>query len=1276
MTIRSQEKTKQHFPVEHTSSKRSRDSKRSREHAWFRKALLLTAFGTAGLVSLGQVQAQAPQGPQAPQGQVDPRGSGAANQRPLMLPPSTQRGAASAQAPALAAASPVNAGDAKLQIYALPTEYVAYVVAQLQSQFGADKRVRITTEAQTGRLMVLAPEATQQQIAASVGAITKNLSPAVSDVSGQVLSSSVQQREYKLQRISWRELEDAILRIAGTRMSVSTSKNGELAQLQLLTDAGPREVMTIDRRTDTVRMQGSPKDVFAWSQIVSAVDFAQADSQRPTQIVPINPASPERIETALRLVRLASFQQPPQDQVTGQVPVNPDDDNAPGMAVGSPDSMGSGTGLIGDVDISFVPEMGVVIVKGGRRDVQRVLEVIEQIKKQSAETTPEIEIYPLKHVNGVALEPILRDLNDKVFTPRQGQVSLYALGQPNSLLLIGRPEALAAIKELIVKLDQPLDPNNQLRVFRLVNSSAIDAETLVRNFFAETTPGQAAAPANTSALTIGTRIKAVADYRTNSLIVQASPRDIAEVAKLILEIDVESTPAENEIRVFPIKNAVAAELQPILQSAITGTGATGAQTPGQPQQQQPQQGGSGNSRLTPPSSRLSIVPREGSAVNSGILAGVVITSNPSVNSLIVRAPSKSMPLIQALIEQLDQQPSAEASMKVYPIVNGDASTLVTILQQAFGLPVTNGSVQQGNLAGQFGLLNLPALVGGGESSLVPLRLSADTRTNTIIASGGSSDLDVIEALLYRLDEAGGNQRTTEVIWLRNANAADVNTAINSLFQGQRQLAQTLSTQGFNQQNQQVSLFERADREVLTIFVSPEASTNSIIISATPRYMKQIREVIERLDRQQPMIHVEMLIAEVTLDDQFEMGTELGLQDSLLFDRNSASGGTLGSPVFNVLNPAFNTGSPQRRPQNVAGQSSSGFAMGRTSELGYGGLVLAASSESVGLLFRMLQDANRAQILARPSLMTIDNNISVVNVGQSVPILGQSTNTVSGVTQGVDYINTGLTMQIQPRTNQDNLVNMIVAISRSSIDIANGLTINGATTPAFNQTLAQTRVTAYDGQTVILGGLISKQRISKSRRIPVLADIPLAGWLFRYDVESESRSELLVVMTPRVINFNDPNKLDTIKQVESSRMSWCLADVLNLYSDQGLSSGNGLWGPATSPVIYPDVTPAVDRENPNQNLAPQSYGQPLMDGEIIIENPSGFAPQMIIEPNGFNSGSIQPQSLMQPGTGSNAPMVNPALPIQNPSYPQPNSNSSRNTVIQRNNAQLPPSAVLK
>ncbi|MFN9465339.1 MAG: type II secretion system protein GspD [Planctomycetota bacterium] len=470
---------------------------------------------------------------------------------------------------------------------------------------------------------------------------------------------------------------------------------------------------------------------------------------------------------------------------------------------------------------------------------------------------------------------------------------------------------------------------------------------------------------------------------------------------------------------------------------------------------------------------------------------------------------------------------------------------------------------------------------------------------------------MIEALLSRLDETGGQQRINEVVWLRNANAIDVFNALNTLLTNQRTvITQQLVT------GQAISLFERIDREV---FVVSEPSTNSLIISATPRYMQQIKQVIERLDRQQPMIAVEILIAEVSLDDNFEMGTELGLQDSLLFDRGSATGGTLDSPPFNPLIP-LTPASPQRRPNNVAGQGLSSFAMGRSSaDLGYGGLVLAASNESVGLLFRMLQDANRVQILSRPSLMTIDNNISVVNVGQSVPTLTGTTNGFNGISTGVQYVNTGLTMQIQPRTNQDGLINMIVAVSRANIDPSGGIAIgfqtdaNGNTqpieAPIFNQTLAQTRVTAYDGQTVILGGLITKERASQSRRVPFLADIPLAGWLFRFDTEVERRTELLVVMTPRVINYNDPNKLDMIKQVESSRMSWCLADILNIYGDVGLSEGNGLWGPASSPVIYPDTNPTGDVGIPGSPAGQEpTYLTPTVETPAtMIPNNPGYAP---------------------------------------------------------------------
>lgn len=1152
--------------------------------------------------------------------------------------------------------------DARLQVYDVPIEHVGSVGAKLQLQFGADKRVRITNEPNSGRLMVLAPEATQRQIAQAVEQVRKQVGSLNMDARGNVVPATIQQNQYKLQRATWRELEDAIGRLAGTRLTVTTSNNGELAQLKLVGKDSVQEVMLVDRRNDEVRLQGTPANVMAWTQVVSAIDVGQSDPARPTQIVPITPATPERIERALKLVKFASYQQPVQEDqatATARMPQTPTGDDARATAIGSPDELSNGSGLIGDVDISFVPEMGLVIVKGTKKDVARVLEVIEQIKKQSIDTQPEIELLPLKHVNSQALGTIIKELNEEVFSKRQGQVSITALGQPNALLLIGRPEALTGIKQLIDKLDQPLDPNSQLKIFKFVNSSAVDAETLVKSFFGDTTTNaQTGNNTATGGTTLTARVKAVADYRTNSLIVQASPRDQAEVARLVKEIDADTSPAESEIKVFPVKYAVASELQPILQTAITGE-TSGTTTGGNNQQQQPQGGNSSgsSSKANIPSSRISIVNRkDGDPMSSGLLSGVVVTNNPSINALIVRAPSKSMPLIKALIDQLDQPSSIEARIKVFEVKNGDASSLATTLQQAFGLPTTGTTNQANNgLQGLFGIQNQSAMSGSGESSLVPLRIATETRTNSLIVSGSDSDLQIIEVLLLRLDEDNARQRITDVIWLRNSAAADVATAITNLIQTQRNTLNSITppVQTGQAQGQIFSVNERIDREV---FVVAEPNTNSLIISAMPKFMPQIREVIERLDRQQPMIAVEILIAEVTLDDQFDLGTEFGLQDSLIFDRNSASGGTLGSPGFNTGTP-FTTSSPQRRPQNVAGQGSTGFGLARANtSLGYGGLVLAAGSESVSMLFRALQDANRVQILSRPQLMTIDNNIAYVQVGSLVPRLGGTTVTTGISQQSVTDVPVGLIMQIQPRTNQDGLINMIVAVTRSSLGptdtgVPVGFGPNGdvVKSPVINTTQAQTRVTAYDGQTVVLGGLITKSRSTRSRRIPWLADIPFAGALFRFDSQAESRTELLVVMTPRVINFNNEEKLEMIKQVESSRMSYCMADVLNIHGDVGLSPGNGLWGPAASPVIYPDLQPTVERD---MRGAPSE----MIIGEPEVMNSTPAAPETGYEmQDGYSinapvrSNVNGARTLIKPTGDAGQPSVNTASPIQNSSY---------------------------
>jgi len=1194
-----------------------------------------------------------PQSPSAPAN---------ASSQQFQLPPPNQ-GQSSPQANRAPAPAP-NIVDARLQIYDVPLEYVGQVGAAIQTQFGADKRVRVTNEPNSGRLMVLAPEGTQRQIAQLVEASRQQIGSLQTDLRGNIVPKTIQQNQYKLQRISWRELEDAVGRLAGTRLTVSTSNNGELAQLKLVSKDSVQEVMQVDRRNNEVRLQGSPTSVMGWTQVITAIDMGQADPSRPTQIIPISPATPERIERAIKLVKLASYQQPTQeDETTGTAQMRPrTGDDAPATIVASPDAVSSGSGLIGDVDISFVPEMGLVIIKGSKKDVQRVQEVIEQIKKQSNETQPEIEIVELMHVNGQALEVILKDLNTKVFSPRQGQIEITALGQPNVLLLIGRKEAMTGLKEVIAKLDTPLDPNSQLRVFKLVNSSAVDAEALIIKFFGDAAAtaqgGNAGAAGTTNTLGLKVRVKAVADYRTNSLIVQASPRDQAEVARLIADVDADSGTAESEIKIIPLKFALATELQPILTSAINGTQAAATGTNQQQQQQQPQGGANAATTAKIPSSKITVAAsKNGERVDSGLLTGVVVNSSGTINALIVRAPAKSMLLVEALVKQLDIPSSVEARIKVFEVRNGDASTLATALQQAFGLPPTQNNIANNNGLGLFGLQNQAALSGSAESSLVPLRIATETRTNSIIVSGSQADLEVIEVLLLRLDEDNARQRTIEVIWLRNSSATDVSTAINSLITAQRtNLRNIQAPQGLGgQQQQQIySVIEQTDREV---YVVPEANTNSIIISAMPSYMPMIRQIVERLDRQQPMISVDVLIAEVTLDDQFDFGTEFGLQDSLLFDRNSASGGTLSSPGFNT-GTALSVNTPaalQRRTQNVAGQGSSGFALGRSnSTLGYGGLVLAAGSESVSMLFRALQDVNRVQILSRPQLMTIDNNIANIQVGSKVPRFNGQTVTNGIATNAVLDVDVGLLMQVQPRTNQDGLINMIVAITRSTLGptssgVAVGTDINGNAilSPIINTTEAQTRVTAYDGQTVVLSGLITKNRSTRSRRIPWLADIPLAGALFRFDSQIENRTELLVVMTPRVINFNNDEKLEMIKQVESSRMSYCLADILNIHGDVGLSPGNGLWGPAASPIIYPDLQPTVDYENgggPRRMI----IGEPeQMNDAPSVEMIDGYPINTPVRSNSRGG-----KSLIDFGAnGSGQPAVNAAPLIQNSSYQQ-------------------------
>jgi type II secretory pathway component GspD/PulD (secretin) len=1135
----------------------------------------------------------------------------------------------------------------RLQKLPVPAAQTKSIATKLSLQYQDIPGVKIAPDVRNEELVVMAPEAAQRAIAKDVQAMlashvrpTRNSGPL----------------NIGLTYITWREFEDSLQRLAGGPLPVTTSRNGERAAFQLTAAPMQGTTVEVDRRNNSVTVVAPQPSVPGWKKMIAMLDQVAARGGDVTELMRLENAEPAPIQRALRLLKELESGQG-ETVVATPLPINSPfrnavfQQNAAGGQVGEPpagqapaeDGMAeeAGAGVIGDTQIQFVPELGTIIIRGAKRDVQRVMDVIQQIEEQSKITKPDVEVIELKHTDANAVSALLQQLYEDVLSARQGEVSITSLDSPNALLLIGRTEAIDGLKELIEKIDQPVAESSRLRVFRLQNASAIDAEQTIRDFFTDR-PGTGDDPRPG----VGPRVRVLADYRTNSLIISAAPRDMIEVTRLINDLDVHEITAQNEIKVFPLNNAIAEELAPVLQSAINGEGE-----------------GVGNDNITANSTALSIVAVDSDGnkvVDSGILAGAVVTADAGANAIVVRAPAASMALVAELIRQLDKAPGIDSLVKVFTVENGDAAQLTVALQELFGADAgTLGtSVGAANAAG------LPSSTASGESSLVPLRFSTDIRTNSIIASGSAEDLEVVESILLRLDSEGFAERITEVIWLRHATASNVATAITSYVQ---QRTQTVNT--IQQFQQGLGPYDLPDRDLIVV---AEDVSNSLVLSVSPRLYEDVRRMIDKLDRRPPMVLIKVVLAEIRLDDTFEIGGEVGLQDSLLYDRGIAAGAFPEATA--PSNPGFgfnNNGTPNLNSfgqGNVAASGLSSFGVGTSnSTLGYGGFVLSAASDSVSLLLRTLQDAGRGQILSRPQIMTMDNTDGYVQVGRQIArVTGvESTGTgavAGGIQVATEDIEIGLILQVRPRVGADGLIVMDIDATRSDRDTSSGTQVptGNAITPILViddiiRTTAQSTIAAYSGQTVVFGGLIQKVRVDFSRRVPIVADIPLLGHFFKYDQEAEQRTETLVIMTPMLINGDED--LDYVKEVESSRMSWCLADVVEMHGDVGLSGGYGLWGPAVGNTIYPDLQPTIENVIIQDSYPTES---PLMGEEEIPGSnwQPGSSSDMIIGPGptSNSSGGVAPTQSPAIGAPANgAPAIGaPVRPITTDSQPVPSS----------------------
>lgn len=461
------------------------------------------------------------------------------------------------------------------------------------------------------------------------------------------------------------------------------------------------------------------------------------------------------------------------------------------------------------------------------------------------------------------------------------------------------------------------------------------------------------------------------------------------------------------------------------------------------------------------------------------------------NTVIVTDTGSNIAKLTKMLELLDVE-GYDAGIEVVPVKYASAAELSKLIDTL--LPGTTAAPAGG--APRFG--------GGGGGSRFSARrtkeggiintIIADERTNTLIVNANSKGADQVRELVAKLDQkmpaqAGGGK--VQVIYLQFADAEAVAQTLNNLSQGGR-AAPPPTGGGTGTNPVATSLFEGA------IKISPDKATNSLVVTASPADFVTIQRVINRLDIPRDEVYVEVVIMEVQLNRDFTFSTNVIAPTSGL--------GSLpnGSELFNfIANPISQQGAIL------------GFKAGNDININVGGRDVTVSN--VAGLIKAIQTNSKANVLATPQIIALDNTTAEFESTENIPIPVSTAVQGAGVSTSISKQPIQLAIKIKPQINKiSNFVKLDVETKLG--DIVNRRLPAAVADQAFAtlDRVAKTTVVVGDGDTVVIGGLIRDKTSEDVSKVPLLGDIPLLGWLFRSKTTASVKSNLLVFLTPQIV----------------------------------------------------------------------------------------------------------------------------------------------------------------
>ncbi|OEZ56785.1 type II secretion system secretin GspD [Duganella sp. HH105] len=495
-----------------------------------------------------------------------------------------------------------------------------------------------------------------------------------------------------------------------------------------------------------------------------------------------------------------------------------------------------------------------------------------------------------------------------------------------------------------------------------------------------------------------------------------------------------------------------------------------------------------------------------------------INANPGNNTVVVTDYADNVKRLAKIVAALDAP--AVADLDVIPVRYAIASDLAAMV---------NKLMDSGAGAGDAGKVSV----------------LADPRTNSLVLRAPSAARsNLAKSLIAKLDQPTQELGNVHVVYLKNAEAAKLAQTLRSvvsgdtsapnatgvsgggqggLTQGQGQGGQSSNTGGFGGNSSGAGSSSGPTNPLLTGtgqtpgggggtagYIQADSTTNTLIITAPESVYRNLRAVIDMLDVRRAQVYIESLIVEVSSDKASEFGVQwvgaTGNENSTYrvggLQSYSSGGNNIGTLATQLLNKGTASTSGPALP-------GAGLTIGVFKQVA-GGLGL-------GALARSLESDGNANVLSTPNMITLDNELATISVGQNVPVLTGQFTTTSGTNnnpfQTIDRKEVGLTLKVRPQISEGGTVKLAIYHETSSVDKT---TLTAAAGITINKRVIENNVIADDGQIIVLGGLIEDTEGDGVSKVRGLGDIPVLGNLFKYQNRSRKKTNLMVFLRPVVI----------------------------------------------------------------------------------------------------------------------------------------------------------------